>query len=301
MDKDKRIVLRTINDSNDLEQLISTDALCEVLQKEGYICEKDDSLDNVGAVITGGRGVWKQSENFKVEEAFLQKYSDEVRKLAYAPSFGEDCDYPLGIKNIAYFEMKKFAGISVADENTLNIMNGEFKMDVELVCPPILLDEDVNIVSKEIGKEEGLFILSYITKTSAQKEKLLYLAEESIRYRVARYEGMKKDKCAADDYIDIVKKASMIITDAPVIVQLAVLLGKPFIAVVDRNEKCSYEIVSLLKQLDLEERIVYVQEDMEEKTFLFKKPIKYGLVYCKLEQIRKKSKKWLLDCLEQVR
>lgn len=298
MDKDKKIVLKTISNPNDLEQVISTYALSEALQRAGYICEKDDSTDEFGAVITGGQGIWEHSRNFKVEDSFLQKYNEDVRKIAYAPSFGEDCDYPLGIKNIAYFEMRKFAGISVADENTLDIMSDEFKMDVELVCPPILLNDGRNIVSKEIGKEEGLFILSYITKTSAQKEKLLYLAEESIRYRVARYEGIKKDKCAADDYIDIVKKASMIITDAPVIVQLAVLLGKPFIAVVDRNEKCSYEIVSLLKQLDLEERIVYVQEDMKEKTFLFKKPVKYGLVYSKLEQIRQKSMKWLIDCLE---
>ena len=37
------------------------------------------------------------------------------------------------------------------------------------------------------------------------------LAEESIRYRVARYEGMEKDKCVVDDYVDMVKKASMIL------------------------------------------------------------------------------------------
>ena len=298
MDKDKKIVLKTVSNPNDLEQVISTYALSEALQKEGYICVEDDSADDLGAVITGGQGIWERSRNFKVEDSFLQKYDEDVCKIAYAPSFGEDCDYPLGIKNIAYFELRKFTGISVADENTLNIINEEFKLDVERVCPPILLNESFNIEAKEIGKEEGLFILSYITKMDNQKEKLLYLAEENIRYRVARYEGMEKDKCTIDDYVDMVKKASMIITDAFVIVQLALLLGKPFIAIVDKNEKSSYEIVSLLKQLDLEERIVFVQEDMKEKTFLFKKPIKYGLVYNKLGSIRQKSKKWLLDCLE---
>ena len=58
------------------------------------------------------------------------------------------------------------------------------------------------------------------------------------------------------------------------------------------------EVISTLEQLGLEERIIFVEDDVKEKSYLYKKPIKYGVVDYKLKAFIEHSKEWLGKCLE---
>ena len=89
----------------------------------------------------------------------------------------------------------------------------------------------------------------------------------------------------------------MIITDSPVICHLAIVYKKPFIAVVSRQENDAYECLSTLEELGLMERVIYIEDDVREKKYLCRKPIKYGLVDGKLHEFRMKSIQWLKDKL----
>ena len=53
------------------------------------------------------------------------------------------------------------------------------------------------------GKEEGLFIASFIEEPDIQKQKVVSLAEEKVRYRVANYNI--KELCI-DNYIELIQK-----------------------------------------------------------------------------------------------
>lgn len=63
-------------------------------------------------------------------------------------------------------------------------------------------------------------------------------------------------------------------------------------------KKKSLEVISTLEQLGLEERIIFVEDDVKEKSYLYKKPIKYGVVDYKLKAFIEHSKEWLGKCLE---
>lgn len=320
MDKEKRVLLKTLSNANDLEQVLSTYSLYQFLTEKGFSCFVDvqDNSENrltrdfikkycgdnacrndygyVDAIVNGCGDSWKIDSRFNIKDKFLENYPDDVMKIAYSIGFGEECEYPIGMKNEAYFDMGNFKGISVSDENSLRIMNEEFRVDAEWVCPPILLNEKMKF--DETGKEEGLFIFSYFLDMDRQKEKVINLAEESLKYRVAEYKGFEEDDCYVDDYIDIVRKASLIITDSPTIVQLALVMGKPFVCVLSKNKKVSYKVISILRPLNLEGRIIYIEDDVKEKRYLFKKPIKYGMVDYKVQKLREKSKEWLMSCFE---
>ena len=143
------------------------------------------------------------------------------------------------------------------------------------------------------GKEEGLFIASFIEEPDIQKQKVVSLAEEKVRYRVANYNI--KELCI-DNYIELIQKSSLVITDSNAIVHLAIVYKKP--AILSRNKKKSLEVISTLEQLGLEERIIFVEDDVKEKSYLYKKPIKYGVVDYKLKAFIEHSKEWLGKCLE---
>ena len=68
--------------------------------------------------------------------------------------------------------------------------------------------------------------------------------------------------------------------------------------ILSRNKKKSLEVISTLEQLGLEERIIFVEDDVKEKSYLYKKPIKYGVVDYKLKAFIEHSKEWLGKCLE---
>ena len=89
-----------------------------------------------------------------------------------------------------------------------------------------------------------------------------------VRYRVANYNI--KELCI-DNYIELIQKSSLVITDSNAIVHLAIVYKKPFIAILSRNKKKSLEVISTLEQLGLEERIIFVEDDVKEKSYLYKK------------------------------
>lgn len=81
------------------------------------------------------------------------------------------------------------------------------------------------------------------------------------------------------------------------ICHLAIVYKKPFIAVVSRQENDAYECLSTLDELGLMERVIYIEDDVREKKYLCRKPIRYGMVDSKLDVFRMKSVQWLKEKL----
>lgn len=320
----KNVLLHTINDNDNLGQIFSTYALYKTIEKLGdysVVCDdrnqlntriseyiklhccnlsgmhihstEEEYINNVDVIVTGTERKWKYCERETVEECFLNWGNENAKRIAYAPSFGKECDLPLGPKNAAFFALKQFNGISVADSNTLSILNMEFGVDAEKVCNPILLIDTYPHL--DVREVEGLFISTFFERRDGQKQKVAEMAEETLKYRVIDYSKDSKnimDK-SADEYLNAIEKSSLIITDSVAITHLAIIYKKPFIAVLSRQENDSFECLSTLENLGLLERVIYVEEDVREKKYLCRKPIKYGLVDFRLNDLRLKSIKWL--------
>lgn len=327
MEKDKNVLLYTMNDSDCYGQIFSTYALYQATRKLGWnpvvydeagrtgtggqdyikvhcctlseMClhsDREKYLESFHAVITGSERKWKCAKNESVEKCFLDWGNPAARRIAYAPTFGADCDLPLGPKNAAYFLMRRLA-IAAADSDTRRILNLEFQIDAEAVCNPILLADD--FAHADVKSVEGLFISVFFERSDSQKQKVAELAEESLKYRVLDYsrEAMKRNSISVDEYLNAIEKSSLIITDSVAAMHLAIFYKKPFITVLSHHGDGPFSRLSTLEQLGLTERVIYVEEDVREKKYLCRKPVKYGLVDYKLEKLRLKSMKWLEDSL----
>lgn len=325
-------LLYTINDAENLGQIFSTYSLYKTMQKLGYnpvvydeivqlhtkaseyikthCCVSSDMhihnsteeyRENFEILLTGSDRIWKHSEEENVDISFLNWGKKDAVRIAYAPSFGERCELPLGPKNAAFFAMDKFRGISAADKNTRNILNLEFGIDAETVCSPmLLLDQYPHLNSSQT---EGLFIFVFFERWNGQKQKAAEMAEEILKYQVVDF-GMSADNNAdsstdrtADEYLSAIQNSSLIVTDSAAIMHLAITYKKPFIMAVSQRDKASSESMSTLEALGLTERAVYMEEDVREKKYLCRKPIRYGLVDYKLSMLRSKSIEWLADKL----
>lgn len=324
----KNVLLYTINDSENPGQIFATYALYKTLEQLGHnpviadegrsldakmseyikghcsmlsdmhtYSSKDEYVKTFDVLLTGTEKKWKYCEEESVDMSFLNWGKEDAARIAYAPSFGKTCDLPLGPKNAAYFALRRFRRISAADSNTLSILNMDFGVDAEKVCNPILLLDKYPHL--EVSEVEGLFISTFFENRDSQKQKAAEMAEETIKYRVLDYskdsEGI--EKTTADEYLDAIEKSSLIITDTAAVMHLAIAYRKPFIVVLSRQENESYECLSTLEELGLTERVIYVEDDVREKKYLCRKPIKYGLADVKLSNLRKKSIAWLENSL----
>ena len=324
----KNVLLYTNNHRGSLEQVFSTYGLYRTMEELGWepvvydeprkgctrgesylnahcsmvseMCVPSDReayLNSFNAVLTGGERKWECAKEESVEKCFLNWGKTEARRIAYAPTFGEKCSLPLGPKNAAQFLMQKFQGIAAADNMTQRILNLEFQMDAEMVCNPILLSEGFSHLDAD--QIEGLFITTVFDRPNRQKQKAAEMAEETLKYRVLDYsrEVMARNRITIDEYLNAIEKSSLIITDSAAAIHLAVVYRKPFIAVLSRRSSEASGVFSTLESLELLERVIDPEEDVREKKYLCRKPVKYGLVDYKLEKLRAKSIQWLENSL----
>ena len=325
----EKVLLCTINDNEHLGQILSTYALHVTLQNLGYcpvvfddLCRmntviskyikercclfsdmcihnsKEKYLDTFNYLLTGAEKKWKYTEKESTDQCFLNFGKEDARKIAYAPSFGKRCDIPLGPKNAAIFALKRFDGISVEDNSTLRILNMEFGIDAEKVCSPLFLVEDYPHFDRE--EIEGLFLSVFFEDRDNQKQKVVEMSEEILQYRII---DLSKDienhlDSSIDVFLNALEKGALIITDSIAFAHMAVVYKKPFIFITSRLGDAAGTL-SGLESLGLMERVIYTEDDVCEKKYLCRKPIRYGLVDYKLMELRSKSIRWLEEKLKK--
>ena len=64
--------------------------------------DKGRILFNILCVYHGASNRWRLCKDEKVEDTFFQQIIPQLKKIAYAPSFGEDCDYSVGPKKMRH-------------------------------------------------------------------------------------------------------------------------------------------------------------------------------------------------------
>lgn len=125
--------------------------------------------DQLHAVVTGSTKRWEYGKQETIESCFFSQEKDTVKRIAYAPSFGRKCEFPLGPKNAVFFALQRFHGIAVADRNTLEILNLEFGLSAEKVCNPVLLLDQYPYL--DLHETDGLFISTFLKEKTVKNEK----------------------------------------------------------------------------------------------------------------------------------
>ena len=295
---------------------------CDVL--EVFSDEKDkELLDGICTRIVGSDVMWDCGIINNYEDMYfcLKGVNKEnVKKIAYGTSFGGNCDIPV-MKRSEYMQLLcKFNGISVKCFREAVAMSDMFGIDPEIVLDPVFLCDKQKYIqcaessAANTAEEQKSFVFSYIKNGDERKRDLLtrgyVILLEKYASPLRNFVDINRypESTAAlglepayhilvNDWLHYIINSDFVITDDYYGMCFAILFRKNFVVVYGRDMKDLSRYTTLLDQLGLTERLVYLDDDFKTKEYLFRKPIKYDKCSTLLEQLKDASLKWLTNVL----
>ncbi|AJR09500.1 polysaccharide pyruvyl transferase family protein [Photobacterium gaetbulicola] len=257
------------------------------------------------AVVVGSDQVWRPAYTTdNMMFYFLSFLPDNVRRVAYAASFGvSEWESKYNNKvNLVKKELEKFKAISVREDTGVSICEETFGVTSEHVLDPTLL----------VGREFFQSLLPVTSKLKYHKvvyykldvdaEFKLFIDKVSQSYSNS-VENIYLEKTGADYsfypvdmWVDKIAKSDVVITDSFHCVCLSILFEKEFVCIINENRGIS-RIKSLLHALGIEGRLFNNVNDID---FSKLEKIDYqNKVNDKLELLRESSSEFIKKALDE--
>ena len=266
------------------------------------LCRTHDDLKRLDADIfmTGSDQVWGPMMNGYYDSAyFLQFAQDNVRKLAYAASFGKTkfdastvADYKKMLASYDKIAVREKSAVVMLDEWGLENYVGQ------VLDPTLLLDKSewMNLIIKKndlVKYKDKNYILVYQIhndpKLSDYAKRLAkHSGMELVRVNPMLHQILRGGKfiCCPDlsEFLSLIANASCIVTDSFHGTCFSINFGKQFIEILPNNATGTRN-QSILELTGLSDRILHDTDDYS----LLGKVIDYGKVYEVLVAERRKS------------
>lgn len=265
-----------------------------------FLSEKD--LD---FYIVGSDQVWNKNitkDNYL--KYFFNFLNNDERRISYAASFGQanwmyNDEDTLEIKEL----LKSFEGISVREENAIELCKKELDLDViKVLDPTLLLNDYSHLITKNV-REDNNYITCF--KFKRGNEFYDFVKQFKINYpafKIREIRGMNPFKGtkiepfpSIGDWLYYIKTAPVVITDSFHGVCFSIIFNKKFIVIPADLTKFN-RIESLLKELNLLDRIFYSYKEILDDD-RWKEEINYLEVNSRLDQLKTESlnflSKWL--------
>lgn len=262
-----------------------------------------ESLNSVfDAFYVGSDQVWR--EEFAGENLihyFLDFADDSKYKISYAASFGkENIDYDTETKAKVAKLIKRFDAISVREDSGVEICRTEFGVNAEKVLDPtMMLDEvdyDAIIKSKPIIKNDkyiAYYELGYSTSVSNRAMEFVTNFKLPVRNIYRQEINLLIRKITpfntVSNWLNSIKQAELVITNSYHCVIFSILYKRNFIVLTSEYGGNS-RVKSLLNDLGLSNRLF---DNYDTENFNRLQPINYEIVFEKLNELRKRSYKYL--------
>lgn len=278
--------------------------------------DSDDlrKLNNIcNTFLVGSDQVWRAGSNASMEYFyFLNWAADYKKKISYASSFGTNYfDYKDDvISNIKYF-LNRFDKISVREDSGIDICKNVFGIDAVQNIDPIFFrkTEDWQDLIKNSDYElpNEKYIASYLLDANQTNLDILKYAENKLNMNSYIFKDLTDDKVIYDKSLNVLENAScetflkvfknskFIVTNSYHGVCFSIIFNKPFICIPNKLRGYT-RFLSLLKQFNLQDRMVDSLEELKEKSYLLE-PFDYSNINQIIEEKRTKSLTWLKDAL----
>lgn len=268
--------------------------------------KKDENL----AFVCGSDQIWNTVSPY-IDPFYYLNFFPKNKRMAYAPSFGKN-EIPNYNKKIIANYLKNIPYLSVRENIGQNIIKNLIGKKAEvLIDPTLLLDKEEwnNLIKDKERLVPEEYILCYFLDLPNEiliKNLNKILTEK--KYKLVMipniYECLNKlnginIEAGPLEFLDLVKNAKIVFTDSFHGMLFSINFNKPFY-VFERNygvaHNQSSRIESILDILDLKTRFI------KEKNIDFEKEhIDWRVVNKELEKQREKSKKYILNCLEDIK
>ncbi len=226
-----------------------------------------ECVDDYTAVITGSDQVWNFS--FNKPAYFLDFVPSYIPKFSYAASIGL-ASLPDGIKDMFKNSLKDYIGVSVREEDAVNLLEGLSPVPVEWVLDPTLLlskNEWDDICAERMVEQKYVFCYflgkdeneRYIAKQFAKKHHLkivtLPYLNGGFRKCDASFGDIKLYGVSPREFISLIKYAECVLTDSFHATVFSSIYQKEFFVFEREGQKgMGTRIYSLAKLFECEER-----------------------------------------------
>jgi len=250
--------------------------------------------------IAGSDQIWNPKFRNGRDPAFYLDFVPQNKiKMSYAASLATN-EIPKECCSFMSQMIKRLDYVSVRESSSVKLINSLGRNDVVAVCDPVFLlsKDEWHHMGNNIGLNNQKYILIY----DFDKSPII----DQIAKTIAKFKGLsiynvgpfKKNFAKKNytytgpiDFISLVRDASFIISNSFHATAFALIFNKDF-CVVKRTEALNERLVSLLKDLQLEEHITsdFHSGLLEE--------IKYDPINMKLNKVIDFSKKFILNVLK---
>lgn len=274
-----------------------------------YISPKTDNLYNISdyfnlnkykldAVIVGSDQVWRPQYVPNIYEYFLEYIPCNVRKIAYAASFGTDkLEYKSETLNRCKDLIKSFKAVSVREKSGMDLLKKHFNYEkAEVILDPTMLlskNDYLNAVDNEsVSVPTGVF--AYILDRNEEKERIATQLGEL--YNDSVFDIMKISQYAPyhsiEEWLNGINKAKIVITDSYHGTVFSILFNKPFY-VISNYKRGNSRITDLLSMFSLNDRLISDVNDIRR----IDETIDWDYVNNRLLQLQNKSFDFLKKAL----
>ena len=295
---------------------------CDVVQIGNGKAVKE-TLDAVNTHIVGSDILWDEKVVGKQagKYYYLSEVDNNTNKIAFGTSVGADYNIPVDKRNDYSILLHKFSNISVKSFSESLTMADMYYIQPELVIDPVFLcdsDDYKKCAEKSVAREvekENSFIFTYIKNGDARKRDLVLRGNRILMEKyvsplrnfidINRYPESKAAigldpayHILVEDWLHYIINSNFVITDDYYGMCFAILFNKNFVIIGNREMKDISRYDTLLEQLDLKERMVFIDDDFKTKEYLFRKPVRYNIVNEKLEKLKSDSLEWLRNSIQ---
>lgn len=257
--------------------------------------------------IVGSDQVWNPSitKGFGIESFFLDFVPDGCKKIAYAASFGSSIWTSLGKEKDNEIQqlIKQFNAVSVRELDGVEICEKEFgRKDVCSVIDPVFLLNDYSQIISDAIEDKNQVLCYPLYSTSEIKNVFLEISKDlgmtPVSFsRSIRGENIKlKIFSSIPTWLKTIYSSKFIVTNSFHCMAFCILFHKKFIVLPPYPGKES-RMISMLKQLGIEDRYVKSMKDFEERKDLLYNDIEYDKVDEKLNILRQNSLRFIINNL----
>lgn len=261
---------------------------------------------NYSKFLVGSDQVWNWSNNGGDHSYLLSFVTDNSKKISYSSSFGI-AEIPEELKEVYQRYLAQFSHLSVREQHGVSLVKDLIGQTPKLVLDPVfLLTKEQWLQNADSKRFDEEFVFSYTNKPN-QLEKFLLTTKLDLRnkylYKLSRNikindfiaKGVRvKYSMSPSKFLSVVRDAQLIVSASFHCVSMAIILNKPFVAILTGNKGKDARLINILSLLDLKNRI-YTENMTEEEV---NKPIDYKVVNVKINELKLASYEYLLNALK---
>lgn len=261
--------------------------------------------NNFDAVIVGSDQCWRPMYSPNIYTYYLDFLKDnkEIKKLAYAASFGTD-EWEYTEEQTAHCKklIQQFDLVTVREKAAVNLVAEKLNKDAEFVLDPTLLLSKEDYIELFVGRNlpDNKGIYTYILDDSDWKTQVVETAKETLGLPQfsSQHDGTfdsNQKFPSIESWIKGFADADFVITDSFHGTVFSIIFNKPFISLVNVSRGAS-RFESILGEFDLMQRLAS-DFDQQYIEALIEEAIAYDGVNQKLDALRSHSKEVLKAAL----